>query len=519
MRHIPAAVLAFATLAAVGLAAASLTWRMEHDAPILFYVAYLIDAFDRIPYRSIFDMNLPGTYAAYGLMGRLTGYTDLGIRWVDVALLALLSGATYRALAAADRRGAWAGATLFALGYLGYGPRMSLQREFLVVVLAGLSLWALAGDARSVEAPLRPLRRLAAGLAIGAAITIKPHAGLLALPLIGDALGGARSGRVVRLAWLGAGLALPSLLALGYLLRVDALESFLTLARGYWPLYGQIGQDLALVAPEERWRYLLRGLVRFGAPHDATGYSALVRGHVGLLPAMAAGYFVARRTASGPGARRVVRVLAGYALCLLVYPLASGQFWDYHWLPFQWAALSLGGLALMNLRGPAISRAGALGVLALVVAGALSVDVPAPVRRTLRGEAPLPPKGGRPDAIAAYLRERPEPLGPVQVLDWTGGGIHALLLARVELATSFVYDFHFYHHPDSEFIGELRGRFLRELGESQPRYVIEIQGMKPNVRGPGTTDEFEQLRRYLETNYRGEYVGRGFRVLECRDCE
>ena len=53
-------------LAASGALAAYLAWRslgwpLIHDAPLMHYIAWVI-AEGGIPYRDVFDMNLPGVY-------------------------------------------------------------------------------------------------------------------------------------------------------------------------------------------------------------------------------------------------------------------------------------------------------------------------------------------------------------------------------------------------------------------------------------------------------------------------
>src|ERR1041384_5050785 len=65
----------------------SLSWRFQHDSPIMFYIAFLIDRFGYVPYRAIFDMNMPGTYFAYFIIGKLFGYSDLGVRYADLLIL------------------------------------------------------------------------------------------------------------------------------------------------------------------------------------------------------------------------------------------------------------------------------------------------------------------------------------------------------------------------------------------------------------------------------------------------
>jgi hypothetical protein len=123
-----------------------------------------------------------------------------------------------------------------------------------------------------------------------------------------------------------------------------------------------------------------------------------------------------------------------------------------------------------------------------------------------------PPKQGRPDEIAAFLNANLGPDDSVQPLDWTGGVVHGMLLARARPATPYLYDFPFYHHVSHPYVFELRGRFLEALRVARPRYVIEIPGEeKPWLRGIDTSRDFNKLRRFLETNYavivtRNDYV-------------
>ncbi len=104
-----------------------------------------------------------------------------------------------------------------------------------------------------------------------------------------------------------------------------------------------------------------------------------------------------------------------------------------------------------------------------------------------------PPKDGRVDEIAAFLQSNFKPGDLVQPLDWTGGAVHAMLIARAQLATRFVYDFHFYHHISSPYIQGLRGQFIESMKETRPRFVIQITADdKPWVSGPDTTREFRK---------------------------
>lgn len=59
VKYLFLAVLAIVFLVELGL---SLHWRMVSDNAFLHYVAYLINEHGFVPYRDIFEVNMPGTY-------------------------------------------------------------------------------------------------------------------------------------------------------------------------------------------------------------------------------------------------------------------------------------------------------------------------------------------------------------------------------------------------------------------------------------------------------------------------
>src|SRR5262245_27919401 len=162
-------------------------------------------------------------------------------------------------------------------------------------------------------------------------------------------------------------------------------------------------------------------------------------------------------------------LLAAYA----VYPTLSGQFWSYHWLPFGFVLACVAATCFadgVSAAPAALEIAAPLAFLVVTLSGGLRF--PASFREQLAGAPAPPPLGGRVDEIAAYLKHSLEPGDTVQPLDWTGGAVHAMLRARARLATSFIYDFHFYHHLEEPYIQSLRRRFLAELDRAHPRFVI-----------------------------------------------
>lgn len=491
----------------------SLGWRMEHDTPLLHYAAFLMDRYDRVPYRDFFETSMPGTFGFHCLVGRLFGYGDLAFRGVDLALLALLLTLVYAFVSRFGRAaGAWS-AVVFGLVYLSRGPAMSLQRDYLGALPIALALLCIPASRKAVG----PLRFAAIGLLFGVAALVKPHLAI-GLPLVFATLlalrrdsGPGTLGDLLRLgAASGAAFLAPVLVALAWLAWHSALAPFGFLVFRYLPLHVDLTGGFEVLPSDERTLYLLESTLRFG------GYG----------PLLLAGLFGVRRALGATGRPRE---LALSALCLLglllayaVYPVPAGKFWAYHYMPFAFCASLAAGLCMAATpvpagRGLAAHAGRALTPAALLVALSLQVNLPDLAVRTL--SVPDPdrvvhrPKGGRVDALARWLEARLGPGDTVQPLDWTGGAIHAMLLARAELATRFLYDYHFHHHTWSPVIQELRREFIRELRQAAPRFVIEVEG-RPSRRGVRTSRRFEELRRILARDYAPADRGEGYVIYE-----
>jgi hypothetical protein len=150
---------------------ASRAWPLIHDAPLMHYIAWLIGQ-GAIPYRDAFDMNLPGVYLLHLAVLRVGGPGDLAWRLFDLGWLAAICGL----LAAYCRhigRGwaAAAGPLLFGLYHLSGGAWHAGQRDFLLCLFLLLGAWGIArGTEHRTSGAL-----LWGGLALGAAMTLKPH--------------------------------------------------------------------------------------------------------------------------------------------------------------------------------------------------------------------------------------------------------------------------------------------------------------------------------------------------------
>lgn len=475
----------------------SLKWRMVHDSPIMLYIAFLMERFDYVPYRDFFDMNMPGTYLINLLVGRVFGYNDTGFRIADLFYLIMILAATRQMMKPLGRQVAFGSAVLFGLVYLGLGPEMSMQREFLLLLPIGAAVYlstSLPGLHPGVKAGIT-------GLFFGLAAIIKPHA-VVSWPLLMifqvRATGQRECCRKTVFGAAALGFAIPVLAGLVYLWQAGALPYYLDIAVNYWPLYGRLNGEHWAISGLDRVKYLIKGLLTFG-------YHFLW-----LLTALLGIYIAFYRSGFSEKQKQHVLLLMGMAALYGVYPAFSGQFWVYHWLPFLYFTVMLSSLCFTDqLWGAA--RIEKVLPAALVVVVLLFYAYP-PKMVSYAKEAP---KDGRVDKIAAYIGPRLKPGDLVQPLDWTGGAVHGMLIARARLATPFIYDFHFYHHVSDNYIQKLRRQFISGFKTSKPRFVIEITAEdKPWVSGPDTTREFPELKRVIEEQYKPVDKGDGFVIYE-----
>ncbi len=513
-RRIPATaraqiiVLCVLTALLLAVAGLSLEWRMAHDAPLMLYFAWLVNHEGLVLYRDVFEHQPLGAHLAYRLVAAVVGYSDLGFRIFDLAWLAAILAVDFALLAPFGRRVAWAGAVLFGLAYLLHGPNESLQRDYLMLLPLAMAVL--------LEAHRLPAREwLRAGLAgalIGVAATVKPQAGLMLLGFVflharptPDTPDAGRPRLPVLMA-LGAGFCVAPLAILAELLRTQTLGPFLDVVRNYWPLFARLDIAHRTLDDAERPFYISTSVRQLG-------------GHGLWVAAAAVGYLTACLGARlGSHERRMAGLLGLLALLALAATAATGRFWRYHWFPFLHFTVLLGSLCLVELRPPVRLSTRMFPALMLLGAALLSFQPPPPLRAQLVGR-PVPlPLGGRAEEIAAFLRPNLRPGDTVQSLDWTGGAVHGMLLARARTATPFVTDFYFYHHVSSPWIQELRARFLRELARAEPRYVIEVYARdKPWPRGRYATQRFPALENLLARDYQVVQRGPGFRVLERRE--
>ncbi len=486
--------LAIAIAGGAGLvtALASLAWRYQHDSPLMLYAGFLLSV-GRVPYRDFFDMNMPGTYFVMMGIGRIFGWSDYGFRIADLVLLGTISGSTFYWMRQFGALPAFAAAIAFPVWYINEGPGLSMQREYIALVPFSLSVACAIG-----QGPFSPgRRRMLAGCLAGMAFLIKPQFMVLCLPVLAFTIQSDAESLPLRrrIVTIVAGIALPVSAMLGYLLWAGGLRPFADMAVNYWPLYSHMTGTHETITGVRRDLYIVRSTLR-----DVTSFYA---------PMAVLGLIVLERDRTQ---RRYILIGSLLLVSAATYPALSGQFWAYHWVPFHYVALCLASLAFQLPQSRDWSVAAiAPPVCLIVLLASLSLESRDAMRS---GKWHTAPENGVADEVGNFLMSQMKPTDTVQPLDWTGGAVHGMLMARAPLATRFMYDFHFYHHVSSPYIRRLRREFIVELREKPPRFVIQVLENRSWPTGPDTTTEFPELQGFLKQHYTTVQQGTTYNILE-----
>lgn len=492
-------------------------WRMEHDTPLIHYVALLMDKFHRVPYRDIFETSMPGSFALHYAIGAWLGFDDPVFRMVDWSMLTLVMAMTWLIMRRFGMLSAAWAIVIFGLFYLNKGPFMSLQRDYIGVVPVVMSLLLVPGR-NGVQ--VAHWRFACLGVLFGLACLVKPHLGI-GLPIVFGTLlrfrwraqGRSLADGVLTALLTAAGLAAPMAVTAWWLSSHGALPAFLSVLRDYIPLHTALSGSNEVLTSSQRLTYLLTSTLKFG------GYKYVVP--VAVLAHWLAWRSRASETADDLAWQCIAMCTVAYA----IYPTIGGKFWGYHYMPFAYfCALSMALLfwqkSPSDLDAPkqAKSHPWDAGKVLLISACLLlhNMDSLKSMGTDLRSDASFrAPRNGHIDELASWMREHVQPGDTVQPLDWASGVIHAMLLSKTPLATRFMYEYHFYHHVSSPVIQGLRTEFMQDMRAQKPRYIVTLPvAEKTWASGPDTSRSFPELERFLAESYTLKGSAGGFLILE-----
>ncbi len=454
-------------------------WPLLGDASLMHYAVFLMER-GQVPYRDVFEINMPGSYFVEWLAMHVLGDGQLAWRVFDLLLAAAAAGAMVAITYPVDWfAGFWAG-SLFLLIHGRDGMLELGQREVTI------STCLLAGYALLFVARRRGLPRLALffGLLAGLAATIKPTmllVGPVSLLLLwiesrrnGDRCAGKRF-----VVWGTAGWLLPLICAALFLWRERAAGAFVAMTRGMLAYHAA----------------LARRSVGFLLLHSVSP----------LLPLVAA-WFLVLMLARKPFRWEKAHLWVALGFGLLSY-LSQGKGYSYQRYPFLACLLLIlsldfveawSGGPLLPLH-PADASHGAPGagwaMRGLGLAGlAFGSFFLAPSSTAMASRYEWKDLGSV-GMLERDLESLPaaELSGGVQCVDSISGCTNVLYRLKLVERSSVLYD-EFLFGPGSEpAVEQNRERFWRDMEGRPPAVIVVTARLFPS--GP---DDYQKLSRWPE---------------------
>jgi hypothetical protein len=461
-------------------------WPMVREAHFLHYIAYLINEHDFVPYKDVLETSWFGTFLFHMAIGKLFGYSASEFRTADIIFLLGLLSVTWGVLRRLDTWLAWVGSSSFGLTYLHYGPANSLQRDYVLLlpITTGL-LVALQTDWRS------PVRAFIIGVCFGAATSIKPHS-IIGLPVILALLysqSGATRSILPVIFYCGLGGICTMSLGLFWLWHVGGLAAFIDMTLHYLPLYQDFNGAHEMWIPAERWHSTLRWWKYF-----------LWNWPTAILVGFLYGWI---NTDKNSQERAILLSLIMLTICYNIYPLISGKFWDYHWIPYSYFAVLSTSILLFpardkKWRGSLLSLCAILFFLHTLSSQYLPGRG---IQDQIRKYPDITISQKIETDIAAFITQHLKPGETIQPIDQGGPSTIYLLKANAVLATPYLGSFMFLHHINQPYVQKAQKNFLQLLNEKPPALILFMTDFtKPS--GADTITEIPGLNDFLTRHYR-----------------
>jgi hypothetical protein len=464
----------------------SINWPLVQDGPVMHYIAQRMLA-GAVPYRQIFDINLPGSYLFSLFIIRFLGSGSLAWRLFDLAWLlatALIAGLfcyRFSNLAAVL-------SFIFVIAYhLNGGPYDVGQRDFfLVIMLLGASFFfAKYVEKKNAHYPL-----FVSGLCIGFSITIKHTPALLAFIFSAIVIWIKihHPKEILKdIGLLAAGCAIIPIAILIWLVSNNALNSFIQIMvqfnlQIYTHFYNLSFIDLLatiLIGENSYWIVL-----------------------VFFLPIIILFKNKLRQTP------RFWIAMAGLLAGILHF-FVQDKGWRYHLYPYSVFLLILIAIVISEyITKDLISRLFALVSLCLV-AFILASNLLA-ISNTDQSLIAIKPVV--PQLVSDLQSFHLSNTDTVQVMGGAEGGLQALYMLNMKEPTRFIYDVQFLYHPEKQFVKDVRTEFVQSLITNKPKLIIifKTEYMQPD-NGVGRFDNFPEFINLLNNNYhidpsRNDYV-------------
>lgn len=462
------------------------------DSAFLYYLSWLIEKHDAVPFRDILETNYPGTYGAYGLITKIWGYTDRGYRTANFCLLATLLGMSFLLLRKISITAAIIGLLYFTEYYLD-NPTLALQREYLAMFpIVGALLIAERNCSHNF------MTGFLIGLCFAAAATIKPPL-CIGLPFVlwyaainckSDTAYLRRIALITSSA--GAGFLAGACLCLLWLFTTGALQDFITITTQYLPLYLQL--NLQSGSEESTLLHM---------PSLAELFNILWQPYFESVPILLSLAFLA--LGRNRQKNRLALLLALLVIAYRLYVFFSIKNFDYHYLPAKYFMFIAGATAMTVLPAQVAwpFRLMHLAWIGFVFHFLLQAQSDLSFGDT---KASLIHTTTKNDLIT-FLREHKRPQDSVQIrVQGTYGPVFpAILEMQIPLAIPrFPLNQVFYHHINSPYIVSIKKEYVQALRTTLPTYIVDDNGFDfyKSISGDHAFSEYDD---FIRENYHPVY--------------
>lgn len=452
----------------------SLSWRTQHDVPIVLYGTVQWMKYGAIPYRDFITLNLPGTFVLFRLVATLFGTTDFAVHLANMCVIGLASMLIFFVLSDGGRfrLPALFGVSLGILSLLSRIYYFVLQRElFALVFLAGIIAVTFQPSLT------RWMKGAVIGFMLGCLATIKPQLVLYGIPCVIVLLAECswrEKFRFLMAVGIAGGLVLAVCLA--WIIHMGAWTSFCELFT-YWSMYAKMTRHLVFVS----WYALfvekaMNAMHMLFSPFMGVACVSVVGGYYSGALSRARGLF-----------------WISMLLISVIIPAFTAQCWNHHQIPFLFLSMCLTGYLLTVEHALIRMLCVALAFVWFAVAGwrvcseAFCTSV-------------VKEKHGVQDDVAVYLKAHLHRGECVQVDDWYGGLLYAMMVTDARPATRFIETFCFRSNIDHPLTKRWEQEYLSQLQKNPPRYILENKAIRWPT-GDQTRKRFETFDAWKMAHY------------------
>lgn len=452
----------------------SLSWPFILDASFLHYIAWLITQ-GAVPYRDIFDMNLPGTYIVHAVVIKLLGKSDFAFRIFDIGCLFLIALIACAFTKKSGRINACLAAGFFCAFHFYNGNLYCGQRDYVVLlfIMSALYFFVLY-----LEKDFNRFFLVIAGLLLGYGICIKPFCAFW-VPAIAVIIffynSPGRSKKTFDLLLFGLSATVPAGVFLCWLAVIDGLHDFIEIYTQYIPQF-----------------YMK---MRFAQRFSMLNVSFLGFPVVWML-IVVTGSSVFSALEQKKTDIRGILLLLGVVFGLISY-IAQDKDNFYHLYPVIFFVFLLGLYSIGPYRRPGAVFQMLLIIVMLYIGSGLSYYS---IKHALASEWKFVWYPDYMTSLDNDLHGRIEPPDMIQRFEYEMPGTKILLKRGIRQPTRYLSDTFLFFEIDHPVTQKIRREFLTDLLENPPVLLVVSKNGWP-LDGYERLETFPELFDWISKQY------------------